>query len=878
MRDQLQTALGAQYTLERELGRGGMATVFLAQDTKHHRSVALKVLHPELAATLGPQRFRREIEVAARLQHPHILSVHDSGETPAGQLWFTMPYVEGESLRDRLRRERQLPVDDALRITSEVAGALEYAHEHGVLHRDIKPENVLLTPQGEALLADFGIARALTSTPVGTGLTETGLAVGTPQYMSPEQAAGERTLDARSDEYALGAVCYEMLTGEPPFVGGSAQAVVAKMLSTDAPSVRVLRPGVIPALDAALRRALARVPADRWATAAEFAQALATAERMGATGAGHVIGRRVPTGVALLGLGFLVGIGALFAWRQHESGAATTGLVGLAVLPFDNEGDTANAYFADGITDEIRSKLSALPALRLIASASSNQYRHTSKPQEQVGRELGVRYLLTGRVQWEQGANGTRRVRVSPELVDVRDGAAPETRWQQSYDTTLADVFDVQTAVATRVADKLGVVLSPPAQIQLAARPTQNLAAYDAYLRSTTLAGIDPATLRRALAAAEQAVALDSTFALAWARVSGLHENLYFNSTPTRTDAEAARQAAERAVALAPRAPEGYLARGTYSLNIANNPAAARGAYETALRLAPSSSAAVRNLAEAEAAVGQWASAIGHARQAVALDPRSPSAAGIVTVLLLWDRRYPEARGEAELGLTIAPAYLALIQCRAMSRLGDGDLTGARADLRNVPPTLDRTTLAAFMATYYDLYWALDSADRALVLTLPPSAFDDDRGVWGMVRAELYWLAGDTVRARRYADSSRVAYEAQLKATPDDFQRHQFLGLVLAYLGQRAAAVREGERGLALAQATGNQYLNIPYARHVLARLYVALGDHPHALDQIDALLAKPYFISPAWLRIDPTWAPLKSDPRFERLIAHSPTGTAPPT
>jgi hypothetical protein len=182
------------------------------------------------------------------------------------------------------------------------------------------------------------------------------------------------------------------------------------------------------------------------------------------------------------------------------------------------------------------------------------------------------------------------------------------------------------------------------------------------------------------------------------------------------------------------------------------------------------------------------------------------------------------------------------------------------------------------MATYYDLYWALDSADRALVLTLPPSAFDDDRGVWGMVRAELYWLAGDTVRARRYADSSRVAYEAQLKATPDDFQRHQFLGLVLAYLGQRAAAVREGERGLALAQATGNQYLNIPYARHVLARLYVALGDHPHALDQIDALLAKPYFISPAWLRIDPTWAPLKSDPRFERLIAHSPTGTAPPT
>jgi serine/threonine-protein kinase len=866
--DQLQTALGAQYTLERELGRGGMATVYLAQDTKHHRAVALKVLLPELAATLGPERFRREIELAARLQHPHILSVFDSGETPARQLWFTMPYVEGESLRDRLRRERQLPADDALRITREVASALQYAHEHGVLHRDVKPENVLLTTQGEALLADFGIARALATPTDLTGLTETGLAVGTPQYMSPEQTAGERTLDARSDVYALGAVCYEMLAGEPPFVGSSAQAVVAKMLSTDAPSVRVLRPAVSPAIDTALHRALARVPADRWATAGAFAEALATAERTGATA--RIPGRRVPMGVALLSVGFLVGVGALFAWRQYNTGGASAaaGPVGLAVLPFDNEGDTANAYFADGITDEIRSKLSALPALRLIASASSNQYRHASKPQDQIGRELGVRYLLTGRVQWEQGANGTRRVRVSPELVEVRDGAAPETRWQQSYDTTLADVFDVQAAVASHVADKLGVVLTPPAQTQLAARPTQNLAAYDAYLRSTTLAGVDPATLRRALAAAEQAVALDSTFALAWARVSALHEDLYFNSTPTRTDAQAARQAAERAVALAPRAPEGYLARGTYSLDIANNPAAARGAYETALRLAPSSSVAVRNLAEADAAVGQWASAIGHARQAVALDPRSPPAAAIATLLLLWDRRYPEARGEAELGLTIAPAYLGLIQCRAMSRLGEGDLTGARADLRDVPPTLDRTTLAAFMATYYDLYWALDSADRALVLTLPPSAFDDDRGVWGMVRAELYWLAGDTVRARRYADSSRVAYEAQLKATPDDFQRHQFLGLVLAYLGQRATAVREGERGLALAQATGNQYLNIPYARHVLARLYIALGDHPRALDQIDALLAKPYFISPAWLTIDPTWAPLKSDSRFQRLIA----------
>ena len=298
------------------------------------------------------------------------------------------------------------------------------------------------------------------------------------------------------------------------------------------------------------------------------------------------------------------------------------------MLPFDSEGDTANTYFADGITDEIRSKLSALGGLRLIATASSNQYRHTTKPQEQIGRELGVHYLLTGRIQWEQGSTGARRVRVSPELVEVRDGAAPETRWQQSYDTTLADVFDVQAAVAGLVADKLGLVLSAPAHTQLAKRPTQNLAAYDAYLRSVALNGEHVPSFRRALVAAQQAVALDSSFASAWARISRLHTALYTNSVPTRADADTALQAADRAIALAPAAPEGYVARGAYDLVVKNDPLAARTALETALRLAPSSSEANAELALAEMSNGRWADGLGHARQAAALDPRSAECGG----------------------------------------------------------------------------------------------------------------------------------------------------------------------------------------------------------------------------------------------------------
>ena len=294
LRAQLEAGLTDQYALLRELGRGGMATVFLATDLKHDRPVAFKVLHPDLAQSLGPERFQREIRLAARLQHPHILTVHDSGAT-AGHLWFTMPFVEGESLRDRLRRERQLPLEDALRIARQAAQALHYAHEHGVVHRDIKPENLLLTSDGNTLVADFGIARALGSAD-DDQLTQTGMSVGTPAYMSPEQATGDRALDARSDVYSLGSVLFEMLAGEQPYTGPTMQAILMKRLSEPVPRVRSGRPSVPEAVDAAISKALAVVPADRYATAALFAQAL---DQAATTTSGSATAATTPVGFPL---------------------------------------------------------------------------------------------------------------------------------------------------------------------------------------------------------------------------------------------------------------------------------------------------------------------------------------------------------------------------------------------------------------------------------------------------------------------------------------------------------------------------------------------------------------------------------------------------
>jgi TolB-like protein len=885
----LQTALATSYSLGRELGRGGMATVFLAQDLRHDRPVALKVLHPDLARTLGPERFQREIKLAARLQHPHILTVHDSGEA-AGQLWFTMPFVEGESLRDRLRRERQLPVDAALRIATEAARALEYAHRHGVVHRDIKPENLLLTTDGSTLVADFGIARALAA--ADDRLTETGLAVGTPAYMSPEQAAGDKTLDARTDIYSLGAVLYEMLAGEPPFTGPTAQAVIAKRFSGEVPRVRQVRPSVPEHVDAAVARALSPVAADRFDSADEFARALgapaatspvAATATVPASAAGATVPaqaaspsttrgrRRVPLAAVTLALGFLVGLGVLFAWRRsHGAAEEGTGPKRLAVLPFENLGDSATEYFADGVTDEVRGKLSALSGLQVIAGRSSGEYKHTTKSLPQIARELGVNYLLVGKIRWEQAAAGPSRVRVSPELIRIESGAAPTTKWQQPFDASLTDVFQVQADIAGRVASALDVALGDSARHELAVKPTENLAAYDAYLKgeaaSQALAVSDPASLRRAIGFYEQAVALDSGFVPAWSQLARARSVLYVNGTPTPELAAQVRDAASRARALGPDRPEGYVALGSY-YSVQGDNSHALAAYEAGLKLAPTNVDLLVVVALAEQRLGRWEASLQHLTRAASLDPRSANTAWRTARTLLYLRRFTEAQAEAERSLALAPTNLAIIELRAAMALAQGDLAGAQAVVRAALPSADSVALLAFFGNFQDLYWVLDDAEQQQLLTLPPGAFDNDRGTWGIVRAETYWLRRDPAKARVYADSAQVAMAEQLRATPEDGQRHVIRGLALAYLGRKAEAIAEGERGVALVPISRDAYFGA-YIQHQLVRIYLLGGEPEKALDQLEPLLKIPYLLSPGWLKIDPTFAPLRGNPRFERLIA----------
>jgi TolB-like protein len=877
--ERVREALADRYAIGRELGRGGMGIVYLAHDLRHDRPVALKLLLPTLASRSGPERFQREIHFAARLQHPLILTVLDSGvvgtDSGVEQLWFTMPFVDGESLYDRLNRERRLPIEEALRIATEAARALEYAHQQGVVHRDVKPENILLTRDGTTLVGDFGIARALGS---DDRLTRTGTQVGSPFYMSPEQTNDEE-VDGRADLYSLAAVLYEILAGEPPFVGRSLEAIVAKRLLEPTPSVRRLRDTVPAHVDDAIRKAMAPAPADRFATVAEFARALqvplpstpATPPPTPPPADRPRARRRVQAVALALVLALLVFLGAaLLSGRMHGGGVRPdSGTRVVAVLPFDNLGDSADAYFADGVADEIRTKLTQVAGLEVIARGSSVEYQHTTRRPAAIARELGADYLLTGTVRWEKVAGGNR-VRVTPELVDARAGQAARTRWVRQFDASLTDVFQVQADIATNVAEALGVALADSARRELSARPTENLAAYEEFLKGEAASGAmksDQASLRRAIGFYERAVALDSTFVQAWSQLSRARTSLYSNGVPDPALGEQARLALEYARGLTLKDPSVYLAAGDYygSVNPIDNERAV-AEYERGLRLAPDNVDLLGAAASAEGSLGRWDGVAARLARASQLDPRSANTARRLSTVHIFLRQYSAADSAAERAVALAPASPGMASLTVMIAVARGELDSARAEVRAAARRIDPGTILPFFAYYQDLYWVLDDGQQRQVLAAPPSAFDDDRGGWGIVRAELYQLRGDRHRMLIYADSARLALEQQTRAAPEDGQRHVLLGLALAYLGRKAEAVREGRRGVELMPIRRDGYFG-PYVQLQLARIYLLVGEPEQALDQLEPLLRVPFYLSSGWLRIDPTFDPLRTNLRFEQLV-----------
>lgn len=542
--EKLARAFAGQYTLARVLGVGGMATVYLARDLKHDRDVAIKVLKPELGESRDRQRFVREIHLAARLTHPHILPLYDSGQADTF-LYFVMPVMQGQTLRDRLRAEGRLPVDAAVRIAREVADALDYAHRHGVVHRDVKPENILLQ-EGHALVADFGIGTLVSTSDHQTTMTQAGMIVGTPLYMSPEQASGE-PVDSRSDLFSLGCVLYEMLVGDQPFAGDTVPAIIARRLTQTPTEVSVLRASVPRAVSRVVQKALARKADDRYSTGAAFAAALAAAPMDAEAG----------------------------------GGVSATPDKSIAVMPFASmSSDPEDEFFADGITEEILNALAQIPALRVAGRGSAFSFKGKREDLRSVGAKLDVAHVLEGTIR-----RSGSRIRVTAQLSNAGDGFQ---LWSERYDRELADVFAVQDEIAGAIAGRLKLSLAGDAMVAHP-RPTQHMAAYELYLKGRALLYQRGRSIVQALECFEAAVELDPAYAEAWAGMAdGYSTSGYSGFVPGASVMPNALEAARRALALNPNLAEAHNALACPSLLWSRDFALAESAFLRAIELNPS--------------------------------------------------------------------------------------------------------------------------------------------------------------------------------------------------------------------------------------------------------------------------------------------------
>ena len=642
MLEQVAEALGERYRVERELGRGGMATVYLAHDPRHDRPVALKVLLPEIALAIGAERFQREIRIAARLQHPHILPVFDSGEVDAGGkplFYYTMPFVEGETLRARLEREGALPAEAALRLTREIADALDHAHRHGVIHRDVKPENILVS-DGHALLADFGIAKAVAD--AGDRLTATGLSLGTPAYMSPEQATADHRIDARTDIYSLGCVLHEMLAGEPPFTGPSAQAVIAKRFASPPPLLRTVRPQVPESVDTALARALAIAPADRFSTASEFAAALGVAAP-----AARRTSRFWPAAVAAV---VIVGLAAVLRpWERTEAGTAALSTV--AVLPFASMGgDTTDAWFAEGMADELTTALAKVPGVRVAARSSAARYRDSEEPAADIGRELGVAAVLDGTVR-----RAADRLRVSVELTNAADGLV---LWSDRFDREVTDIFAVQDEIAAAVVSALRGRIGARDSSALAPRGTNDLVAYDSYLKGRfAWSKRGERGLRDAIDYFNDAVERDPGFARGHAGLAMAYVVIPFfaRSFPADSALPLAEASANRALALDSTLSDAHLALANLHKMYWRFDEAERH-FRLALALAPEDPAVLHWYGVHLYATGRPDASVEQLEHATRLDPFGTAASSDYTASLWAAGRFDDAAAEARRNLKLDPA------------------------------------------------------------------------------------------------------------------------------------------------------------------------------------------------------------------------------
>ena len=864
------------YELLEEIGRGGQGVVFRARQKSLNRIVALKVISlGQWASTAHLKRFRREAEAAASLDHPSIVPIYEVGERD-GSCYFSMKFVEGGQL-DEVVRRKPMSIRQAAELIAKVARTVHYAHEHGIVHRDIKPGNLLLDVKGEPHLTDFGLARLVETE---SAMTRTMEVLGTPSYMAPEQAVGNNAqFTSATDVYGLGAVLYQLLTDHPPFAGGTTFETIKLVLDTEPQQPRLWNRKIDRELSTICLKCLEKDQKRRYPSALALAEDLEHwlrhepihAKRSGFFTHARKWVHRNPTSALLVAS--LIALAAAIGWNVWKSELISRPTTkGIAVLPFENlSHDPDNAYFADGIQEEILTRLASIADLKVISRTSTQRYESKPRNLPEIAKQLGVANILEGSVQ-----KAADQVRVNVQLVNAQTDSHI---WAETYDRKLTDIFSVESEVAKAVADQLRAQLTGREEQALAVKPTTNPEAYDAYLRGLAYTVKTLPTAANAIAAQKylrEAVRLDPKFALAWAQLSYVDARGYMTQSlqPTVALREEARQAAETALALQPNLGEAVLAKGSYYYFCLKDYDTAVRYFEQARQLLPNSSSIPQSLAYVARRRGQWERSESYFNEAEKLDPRN--------VYLLMQhantyidlRRFPEALRKLEQVLDITPDDVDALTLKASIAQMEGDLPRASALLAPLRPGADDSS-----AVETQVYQAILERRPASIIPRLKEILTKPDPALGYINGGLrFWLgwtqeaAGDHAAAEETWRLARSELESFLKEQPENYTLIGYLALTNMGLGDKSSALALSERAIA-ANPIEKDPLTGPVPIEILARVAARMGEPDRAIAALQKLLSVPYSgmvgnipLTQALLRLDPMFDPLRNDPRFQKL------------
>jgi serine/threonine protein kinase/tetratricopeptide (TPR) repeat protein len=852
----------SHYLIKSKIGEGGMGQVYLAEDTRLGRDVALKLVPDSIRGNVSTrERLLREATAASRLNHTNIVSLYDIGEAD-GRDYIVMEYVEGRPLTEIIEAGN-VGTETALNLTRQICRALAAAHEKNVVHRDIKPDNILLTETGEIKVLDFGLAKI-----DGAGrMTEDGSTVGTLAYMAPEQIQGQ-DVDQRADLFSLGVLLYEMLTGRLPFRGEHRAAVTYAIVNEEPEPLARYKAGVPAELERITVKLLQKDRETRYQNAAGLMADLEAFQRSSGAASSSKKSGRPGSRIALFLIAVAVIIAGYFAVIDRSRDSGEIGIPKIAVIPFENMGPENESYFADGITEEITARLASIQGIRVIARTSVLQYRDTQKTIQQIGDELDVQYILEGTVRWQQTGDETQRVRVTPQLIRVADATHV---WADVYDEPMTAVFEVQSDIATSVIQQLNVALLDRDRAIVEATPTENLKAYDYYLRGRDYFRTDwtlEDNLWLAVSMFAKAVELDDRFVEAYAYLSMSHGDLYwYKHDATESRLAAAKAAVDRALELNPGAFLSRLALGYYYYHGILDYDRALEQFETVKKLQPSNAYAFASIGYVNRRLGKWEECANNLKIAAELDPLASEVLLELGQTLVMMSRFEDAEPYLDRVINLAPGDPSAYSLKYISDLMTGDMDKARISAEAIPAAPEFREFAIGRVKLLERDFEGSLIHIGNLHGIPGVMTHQWYFPASMITAWVYDAMGEKEQANALFDSSRIHLEAKVQVFPDDARFHGSLGVAYAALGRRDDALREGRRAVEL-QPIARDAIRGAVRRSELAQIYMLIGDYDRAVDELEVLVDTPAsFLSVPLLRLDPQWDRLRGHPRFKELI-----------